>query len=249
METYLTDFLAKSGAERYVVGLSGGLDSSTVATIAVQGIGKKKVIGLFLPDRQVTPREDIRDAESLAQRLGIQTYSINVAQVLKCFSKAAPFFNGEAKIANGNLRARVRMSLLYYYANLKDALVLGTGDRSEILIGYFTKYGDGATDLLPVGDLYKTQVREFARFLKVQTSIINKPSSPRLWIGHTARDELGLDYNVIDLILHGFFDLKFPEERIAQDLNLPISTVTKLLDRNKSSGHKRKAPPVIGVRN
>ncbi len=248
IEKQLEEFLEESRCEKYVIGLSGGLDSSTAVTLAVKAVGKSRVTGLFLPDRQVTPLEDIRDAENVAKALGIRTYRIDLASILSCFSVATPFFQGESKIANGNLRARIRMSLWYYYANLENALVLGTGDRSEILIGYFTKYGDGATDILPLGDLYKTQVRELARFLKVSPSIVDKPSSPRLWIGHTAKDELGLDYDAIDLILHGYFDLKLSTHKIAHELNLPASRIKQLLERSKLSEHKRKLPLLIKVR-
>src|SRR5712692_2999287 len=249
IEKQLANFLKESSCERYVVGLSGGLDSSTAATLAVSAVGKSRVIGLFLPDRQVTPSVDIRDAEKVAKTLGIRTYSIDLTTILSSFSQATPFFQSDSKIANGNLRARTRMSLLYYYANLENALVLGTGDRSEILIGYFTKYGDGATDILPLGDLYKTQVRELARFLRVPNSIVEKPSSPRLWIGHTAKEELGLDYELIDLILHGYFDLKLSKPKVARELAVSVSDVQQILQRSKLSGHKRNLPPIIIVRN
>ncbi len=249
IQSQLAAFLEESGCERYVIGLSGGLDSSTAATLAVRAVGTRRVTGLFLPDHQVTPSGDTMDAESLAEKLKIRTYSVTVTTILNSYSTATPFFERNTKVANGNLRARIRMSLLYYYANMENALVLGTGDRSEILIGYFTKYGDGGTDLLPLGDLYKTQVKGLARSLRVPNSILSKPSSPRLWIGHTARDELGLDYAIIDLILHGFFDLRYSKPRIARELHLSVSAITQLLERNRLSEHKRNLPPSIMVRN
>ncbi len=249
IEVELASFLKRSGAQKYVIGLSGGLDSSTAVTLAVQAVGGNRVTGLFMADRRVTPRGDVRDGAILARKLGIKTYRVEVSRILSAYSQASPFYSIDAKIANGNLRARVRMSLLYYYANLENALVLGTGDRSEILIGYFTKYGDGGTDVLPLGDLYKTQVRMLAEFLALPTAIVSKPSSPRLWIGHTAREELGLDYDVIDLILFGFFDLKLSKRKLARELDLPTSTVSEFLERCKFTEHKRSPPPVIHVRN
>jgi NAD+ synthase len=245
----LVEFLRKSEANGYVVALSGGLDSSTAATLAVRAVGKEKVFGLILPDPHVTPNDDVSDAEALAKELGIQTYFVDLAHIITIFTEATPFFNKKAKIANGNLRARIRMCLLYYFANSKNFLVLGTGDRSEILIGYFTKYGDGATDLLPLGDLYKTEVRQLAGFLKLPFPIVSKPSSPHLWIGHSATEELGMPYDIIDRILHGYFDLKISPSKIAQELDLPISKIRQLLERNRMSEHKRKLPPIIKIRN
>ncbi|MCD6095129.1 MAG: NAD(+) synthase, partial [Thermoprotei archaeon] len=150
--------------------------------------------------------------------------------------------------ANGNLKARIRMCLLYYYANVNNALVIGSSDKSEILIGYFTKYGDGGVDLLPIGDLYKTQVRQLAIGLGVPKKIAYKPSSPRLWPGHMAEDELGLSYEEIDIILYAYHDLGLSEDEIVQRCNVSADKVKRVISMVRNSEHKRKMPPIIRIK-
>jgi NAD+ synthase len=132
------------------------------------------------------------------------------------------------------------MTILYYYANRRNLLVLGTGDRSELLLGYFTKYGDGGVDILPIGGLYKTQVREMARRLGFGW-IAEKPSSPRLWHGHTAEGELGASYDVIDQILYAVFDKKMPVEEVKTRFG---DVVDLVLRRVRANLHKLKPPPI-----
>ena len=137
------------------------------------------------------------------------------------------------------------MSLLYYVANSKNLLVVGTGDRSEILIGYFTKYGDGGVDFLPIGDLYKTQVRWLGKHLGVPENILTKPSSPQLWPGHKAEEELGVTYDRIDLILHAIFDLRMEAEEVRKQFG---EDVDRVLELHAKSSHKRAMPPIARVR-
>ncbi|RLE52976.1 MAG: NAD(+) synthetase, partial [Candidatus Methanomethylicota archaeon] len=193
-----------------VVGLSGGLDSTVTAYLCVNALGSESVLGLIMPDPEVTPKQDVDDAILVAERLGIKYYLIDISRIIKAFSNSIPNFSFEAKVPVGNLRARVRMCLLYYYANLEGRMVVGTGDKSELLLGYFTKYGDGGVDVLPIGDLYKTQVRMLGKYLGIPERIIKKPSSPRLWKGHLAEEELGLTYDIIDPILHLLVDEELP---------------------------------------
>ncbi|MEK6877669.1 MAG: NAD(+) synthase, partial [Thermoproteota archaeon] len=139
----------------------------------------------------------------------------------------------------GNLRARIRSNILYYYANSKNLLVLGSSDRSEYLIGYFTKFGDGAADLLPIVSLYKTQIREFAKSLGVPDSIISKKSSPSLWQGHLAEDEIGLSYEEIDLILYCIVDKNLSLQETVNLADIDLSIVNKIHKLYKKSEHKR----------
>jgi len=150
------------------------------------------------------------------------------------------------KIVEGNLKARIRMSLIYYYSNLYNKIVIGTGDRSEILLGYFTKYGDGGTDILPIGDLYKTQVKILGRHLKVPERILEKKSSPYLWANQTAEGEIGLPYETIDMILYLLYDRKKTLEEVGR-ITGDTSAVKKLLNMNEQSQHKRNQSAICKI--
>ncbi|MBS7618925.1 NAD(+) synthase, partial [Candidatus Bathyarchaeota archaeon] len=134
---------------------------------------------------------------------------------------------------------------LYYYANLYGFLVVGSSDKSEILIGYYTKYGDGAADLLPIAHLYKTQVRSLANWLGIPEHIAFKPSSPQLYAGHKVTDELPVDYQVLDRILVGLFEYKLEPSEIAEKLKISEDIVFNVVKRYKSTSHKRKLPPMV----
>ncbi|MCE4620014.1 MAG: NAD+ synthase [Desulfurococcales archaeon] len=242
---FLVSKLEEAGAEGFVVGISGGVDSATTFALAVKHVGKDKVLPLIMPDSEVTPEEDVRDAKELVELFGLKPHVINIAPIVGVYKSAIPIYeNDEAdKVPLGNTRARIRMTLLYYYANKLNRLVLGTGDRSEILIGYFTKYGDGGVDLLPIGILYKNQVRRLAVHLGVPEKIAFKPSSPRLWPGQTAEGELGVSYEQVDLVLYSIFDLKIPPEEVPEATGVPEEVVRRILDLHKKSEHKRQPPP------
>jgi NAD+ synthase len=144
--------------------------------------------------------------------------------------------------ALGNLRARIRMNVLYYYANLKNLIALGSSDKSEFNIGYFTKFGDGAADVLPIVSLYKTQVRELARHLGIDEKIITKKSSPHLWPNHEAEHEIGADYEQIDVILYCLIDKKLSLEDAVKESQIDIEIVEKIHRMYKNSEHKRINP-------
>ena len=242
---FLVSKLEEAGAEGFVVGISGGVDSATTFALAVKHVGKEKVLPLIMPDSEVTPEEDVRDAKELVELFGLKPHVINIAPIVAVYKSAIPIYENDEvdKIPLGNTRARIRMTLLYYYANKLNRLVLGTGDRSEILIGYFTKYGDGGVDLLPIGILYKNQVRRLAVHLGVPEKIAFKPSSPRLWPGQTAEGELGVSYEQVDLVLYSLFDLKIPPERVPEATGVPEEVVKRILDLHRKSEHKRQPPP------
>ena len=223
---------------RVIIGISGGIDSAVTAALAVRAIGHERVFGLILPDSSVTPKIDIRHAIDLANWLGIDYKNIELKQVKKQLLRNLP----KDKLAGGNLLVRLRMIILYYYAAIMNGLVLGTGDKSEIALGYFTKYGDGAADLFPIADVYKTQVRSLARYLSIPSDIINKKSSARLWKGHTAEGELGLSYDEIDLILENLKNISRIRE---PNLKKKIAKVKQLIDKNK---HKQEIPATCKIR-
>ncbi len=253
VESYLGGFieseLRESGRRGYVIGLSGGVDSSTTLALAVRSVGRERILALIMPDPEVTPEVDIEDAVSLARVLNVRYNIINIAPIVEAYKGAIPVYESEEKdmVPLGNLRARIRMTLLYYYANKLDYLVLGTSDRSEIMIGYYTKYGDGGVDVAPLAVLYKSQVRRLALHLGLPERIALKPSSPRLWRGHEAEKELGMSYEQIDLVLYSKLDLGYADEEIAEATGVPEVVVRRVLDMYRRSEHKRvcvKTPDV-----
>jgi NAD+ synthase len=243
ISSFVKSIIEKTSTRIVVMGLSGGIDSSVLLAILAHLLPEKNVVALIMPDSRSTPEEDVDDAINLAESLGVKYHVFYIDKIVDSYT-IAPFVEIREDMATGNLRARVRMNLLYYYANKYGGLVAGTSDRSEILIGYFTKYGDGAADFLPLGCLYKTQVRELGKRLGVPGRITSKPSAPRLWRGHTARGEIGYDYKEIDLALYTLFDLKLNIEEAVEYTGLPRELFEKVLLMHRASRHKRKTPPI-----
>jgi len=233
----------ESGAAGAVIGLSGGVDSSVTAALTVKALGSSRVLGLIMP-YLTTPKEDVEDAIQVAKMLDIDYKIIDITGIREAFARAIPDFDESNIIACGNLLPRIRMTLLYYYANKNNLIVVGTGDKSELLIGYFTKYGDGGVDILPIGCLYKTQVRAVGRYLKLPDNIVNKPSSPRLWPGHLAEEELKLKYELIDCVLFCIFDLGYSVEDTVRKLGVSRDIVQRVLTMYERSKHKRRLPPI-----
>ncbi len=239
---FIRNVVKEANANGVVVGLSGGIDSSTTAFLCVKALGKDKVLGLILPEK-ATRKEDIEDAKKVAEMLGIKYYIIDITDVLKAFGLYTPTKEFE-KIPDGNLKARVRMCVLYYYANKYNYLVAGTANKSEIYVGYGTKYGDLACDFMPIAHLFKTEVRELAKKLGVPKEIIEKPPSAGLWEGQTDEGELGVSYEILDKILKLYEEGK-KEEEIAKELSVDLQIVKRIFDLIKKNEHKRKLPAKI----
>lgn len=223
-----------------VVGLSGGIDSSVVATLATKALSKDTVFGLILPG-ETTPKDDIKEATNLADKLGITYKTIDITGIYNTI-KANSF--SEDKIGHGNIMARIRMIMLRDYAHTKNLLVLGTGNKSELMIGYFTKNGDGGVDILPIGDLYKTQVRALASHLDIDKNIIEKAPSAGLWFGQTDEHEIGTSYETLDKILKGL-ELNLTAEDISKTIKVSDDTVNKIKKRINDSRHKRDQIPIL----
>ncbi len=243
---FIRNEVTRADSNGVVLGLSGGIDSSVALFLATKSLGNNKVLGLILPDKTVSQQTDMDDAIEISQKLGIQYHIIDITEFKKKYMDILPI---ERK-SIGNLIARIRMNFIYYYANIENKLVLGTSDKSELMIGYFTKFGDGAADILPLADVYKTQVRELAKYLNLPEKILIKKSSPSLWKDQTAEDEIGMNYEKIDLILKNF------EENISEDigkdlLEMEIHKNDLLMIKNLVSKNKHKTilPKICKISN
>lgn len=238
--SFISVKVQESGARGAVIGLSGGIDSSLTAYLAVEALGRENVLGLLLPEKGITSEQDIDDAVEVARILGIEHKLIEISSVLRSFSKVIADFDKMNIVANGNLKARTRMCILYYHANLMRRMVVGTGNKTELLLGYFTKYGDGGVDIEPIGCLYKTHVRGLARYMGVPIRIIDKTPTAGLWKGQTDEGELGVSYDTADRILTMLVDEK--KHVSAVKTNFPPDIVDQLAARISSNEHKRMPP-------
>lgn len=229
-----------------VIGVSGGLDSAVVATMCVRALGKDKVMGVMMPEKSSNPH-DLEHGIMIAKWLGIEYVVVDITEAVKALLRSSPK-KGD-RLSAANVKARCRMVVLYHIANSTNRLVMGCGNKSEIMIGYFTKFGDGGADYMPIGDLYKTQVRELARRLEIPKEIIEKPPSAGLWEGQTDEEEIGVIYEVLDKILFGL-ETNLPPERISREAGCPLETVKKVQLMVGRSAHKRRLPliPKIGFK-
>ena len=242
IEKFISAYISKSSAKGLVIGLSGGLDSSVVLKLSVNALGRSNVLGLVMPS-DITPREDTAHAIDLAKELRIRYHIIDIHPIIQKFEEILP----ENKDARGNLMAMIRMSILYYYAGVNRYLVAGTSDKSEVQIGYFSKFGDGAADIMPIAVLYKTQVRALAQYLDIPAEIVQKKSSPRLWENHLAEEEIGMDYEIIDQILHLLVDKKIQPKDIKRKLGVSTKHVNKVRGMIEKSLHKRRPAAIVSL--
>ncbi|MGB9936201.1 MAG: NAD+ synthase [Methanobacterium sp.] len=243
---FIKDKLNEIGAEGLVIGLSGGIDSSVVAYICARAVGNNKILGLVLPSK-TTSSEDIKDAIQVAEELELKYKTVHIDELMEPFTKICSKCS-ENDLANGNLKARMRMMILYYHSNAMNHIVAGTGNRTELLVGYFTKYGDGGVDILPIGDLYKTDVREIATYLGVPENIIKKAPTAGLWSGQTDEEELGIKYEDLDKILYLMIDENLSAPEVAKRLKIEENEVFRIKEMVKSSKHKLELPPIVEIR-
>jgi NAD+ synthase len=255
---HITDFIqeqvAAAGADRAVLGLSGGIDSTLTAHLTVEALGADALHGLVMPST-VSRDDNMSDAERVVEDLGIEYDVIAVDPFVDRVLDAAPGVDPDdagtddptLRSAIGNVRARSRAVLSYFVANREGALVIGTGNRTEALVGYFTKYGDGAVDCHPIGDLYKQQVRQLARHVGVPDRLVEKTPTAGLWAGQTDEAELGLDYDTLDAILALAVDGPLSPSAAAGHLvGVDAAEVERVLDLHRASAHKRSVPPSPG---
>jgi NAD+ synthase len=246
---FIKEYVENAGAKGIVLGLSGGIDSGTIAALSSRAIGGNKVLGLMLPEEENFSQKDIDDAKVVAEKFGLQTQICDLSNVLGYLYKGIPVFDPKDRLCKGNLKARTRMIYLYYYANKFSRIVCGSSDKSETMMGYFTKWGDAATDITPIMDLYKTQVRKLAIHLGIPQELALKPSTPALWPAQLAETELGIKYETLDLILYGLEKFMKTDE-IADQLNIQKSIINAVKSRWLANEHKRRMPlaPKIGYR-
>ncbi len=231
---WICDQVEAAGAAGVLVGLSGGIDSAVVAVLAQRAMGDH-VLGLLLPCYSLPADE--RDAMMIADAFGIRRERVDLSPVYETFSQQLP---EAGEMCRANLKPRLRMAALYYYANKLNYLVAGTGNKSERLMGYFTKFGDGGADLLPLGDLTKSQVRKLAEELKIPQRIIERPPSAGLWSGQTDEEDMNIRYEDLDKIIVSLEkrkEAKFPKAQ--------LSYVKGMVARSR---HKRSTPPIFHLK-
>lgn len=238
---FIRQYVESTETSGIVLGLSGGVDSNTIAALSALAIGGERVTGLILPEKETYNPKDIEDAKVVAEKFGIKTQICDITPALEGFYKSIPAFDPKDRLCKGNIKARSRMIYLYYYANKLNKIVCGSSDKSESMMGYFTKWGDVAADISPIMDLYKTQVRKLAEHLGIPKELAAKPATPALWPDQSAEGELGIKYEVLDLILFGLEHFMKPQE-IAAELSLEIAQVEKVKARWLATEHKRRMP-------
>jgi len=236
---FVQNKVSEANADGLVVGLSGGIDSTLAAFLACEAVGKENVFGIVMPST-TTPTEDKLHGTAIAQLLGINYKEIAIDSILNEFLSVTQL--EEDKLSIGNLKARIRMSIIYFYANSKNYLVSGTGNKSEILIGYFTKHGDGACDIEPIGDLYKTDVYQLAKYLEIPQEIIDKPPRAGLWNNQTDEDEIGMTYELLDKILYRNLEKDIDANSIADELDIEVNDVNDIINRVYRNKHKSTVP-------
>jgi NAD+ synthase len=250
LKAFLKNSIRAANARGAVIALSGGVDSSVVAAIAHDAVNTK---ALILPEKGTTITQDTLDATFIAETYNLPFTIIEISDLINCFRKTAkPILpigrSDRPSIVDANLKPRIRMILSYVVANADRRLVVGTSNRTELLTGYFTKHGDGAADILPIGDLYKTQVLQLARYLGIPESIISKPPSAGLWPGQTDEEELGIPYPLLDRILYQLVDSRSTVAEVAHSVGVEQRRVQQIDERVASAEHKRRVPLVANIR-
>ncbi|MFB6159188.1 MAG: NAD+ synthase [Candidatus Nanohalobium sp.] len=236
VKCFLRKKLESTGARGYVIGVSGGLDSAVALKTTVDAVGPEKVSAWIMPGKP-SSRRNMEDARKLCSDLEVDTHEADLTPVVKSFQKQV---NSEPDSkAVGNLRARIRMCYEYLDANKNQRLVLGSGNRSEYLIGYFTKYGDGAADIQPLQQLYKTEIQEIAEKIGLDAKFIEKEPVAGLWKGQTDEEEIGADYRTVDKILKNTVDNGLEPEEAAEKTGTDLEKAENIYRMHRDSKHKR----------
>lgn len=236
--------VSKAGFSRAVVNLSGGLDSSLSCYLAAEALGAENVLALRLPYQSSSP-DSLEHAQLVIEILRVQSLTIPITEMADPFIQRFPDMS---PIRRGNIMARMRMIVLYDQSAAFQGLAMGTGNKTEILLGYTTLYGDSACAINPLGDLYKTQLRQLAREMGIPAVIIDKPPSADLWQGQTDEGELGFTYADVDQLLHLLVDQHYKPEECVQ-MGFPESFIRSVMDRVRRNHFKRVMPPIARLSN
>ena len=233
ISTWLRERLTGASAEGFVAGLSGGVDSATSAALAVRAVGPERVLAALMPCH--SQPEDAALGQLVADTFSMPTVTVDLSGAYDALMAALP--PSGHPLASANVKPRLRMMTLYYLAQSRNYLVLGSGNRTEIEVGYYTKHGDGGVDLLPLGGLYKTQVWELARELGVPQQVIERPPSAGLWPGQTDEGEMGITYRELDRVLAAI--------EAGDTSGIEPATLEKVRGMIARSDHKRTMPPIF----
>jgi len=242
LENFIRDELSKTGFGKGILGLSGGIDSSACAALAARSLGPENVVGVMMPYGESCP-QDAKDAQDLACLLGIRTRKVDIAPMVDAYFAVQPT---DDRNLRGNKMARERMSILYDQSAREKALILGTSNKTELLIGYGTIHGDLASAINPMGDLYKTQVRQLAEHLGLPAAIREKIPTAGLWPGQTDEEEIGITYEELDRILFALVDLRQSVEEVLGQ-GFAHYKVKRIMGLIKNSEFKRHLPPIAKV--
>ena len=245
-EKILVDFVReevhKTGFKKVLLGLSGGIDSGLVAYIAAKALGPENVMGIMMPYKQ-SSKESIEHAKLVVEDLGIESMLIEITPMVDAYFNLFPDMNSMRK---GNKMARERMTILYDFSVKNNALVLGTSNKTELLLGYSTQWGDSASAINPIGDLFKTQVWALSEHIGVPKELINKKPSADLWEGQSDEDELGFSYAMADSILYDMIDERKSNEELI-DSGFSKEFIEKVYKKIKFSQYKRKLPLIAKI--
>ncbi|SHE47255.1 NAD+ synthase [Seinonella peptonophila] len=240
--TTLREEIEKVGFQRVVIGLSGGIDSALSLYLAVRAFGADRVIAVRMPYR-TSSTNSLTDAQIAVEETGVESITIDITPQIDAYFNRFP---EASPLRRGNKMARERMTILYDLSAEHRALVVGTSNRTEILLGYGTQFGDAASAVNPIGDLYKTQVRQLASYLGVPQSILDKPPSADLWSDQTDEGELGFRYIDVDILLYHLIDLGLSAQQVKQK-GFDPSFVNHVVARIRQNQFKRVMPIILKV--
>lgn len=241
---FIRSEITRIGMSRAILNLSGGLDSALSCALAVEALGAENVVALRLPYRASSP-DSLAHAQLLIDQLGIEGKTIDITPMVDPLIELEP---GMSNVRRGNIMARARMIVLYDQSEVFKALPVGTSNKTEILLGYSTIFGDSASAINPIGDLYKTQVRQLSRSMAIPAPIIDKPPSADLWEDQTDEKELGFTYDDVDKLLYLLVDQRY-SPREAVEAGFDAKFVNTVITRVRRSQFKRMQPPIAKVSN